>query len=333
MKPNIGLRTALLLLLGPVLALIAMDRAVVLWPGHWDWVARSVPPLVLDPYRLEGVLRSTPPGHDQVLIVGNSIAETGLEPAVLADVFVDDHLRFTKATIGGSPALTFGMLANRLAELSPRAVVYVASAASLGANRGLDHVYTYDAFAVPELLGASEVLGAPREHLDAAIGQLHVFARHRRALRSALQVYSGQTDWDALRLRSDRVRLQHVMEGSDAWQTWLRDPDSDDYPNPNTRSLSRLARLLREAGSELVVVDAPVHPSPLLMGAEARLAEYRAALADLADTDGFRFFPATSLPEFRETHFTDFVHLNERGAERFTAAVGKLLAKHWSQGS
>lgn len=324
-----GLRAALILLCGPILALVAMDRAVVLWGAHWSWVAREVPPLTLDPYRLEGVLRSTPPDPHGVLVIGNSIAETGVDAAALDERFASDGLHFVKATVGGSPALTFGMLAPVLADLSPRAVVYVSSAAALGSGRNLDHVYTYDARAVPELMGWSAVLAAPRAHLGALVGELHVFARHRRAMRNALLVRLGELDWRTLRERADRVRLQHVLEGSDVWQTWLRDTSPDHYPNANTRSLSRIVRLLRERGSELVVVDAPVHPSPILIAARARIEAYRAELRDLSETEGFELLPAAALPEFRGTHFTDFVHLNPRGAERFTGALGDFLARHW----
>jgi hypothetical protein len=319
-------RLIVLLIGGPILALTALDRAVVSSDAHWAWVAREVPPLTLDPYRLEGVLRSATPGRQNVPILGNSIAEMALDGEALERRFIEAGLRFPKLTIGGSPTVTFGMLADAVGSLEPRAAVYVASAPSLRSRDYLDHVYIYDLTAVPALFTAGEVWEEPGFHLGGIAGQVYVFARHRRALQRALLVRLGRLRWQRLQLDAERIRLRHMADGADTWQAWVRDDELDAYPNPNTRALGLLARRLRERDARLIVVDAPVHPIPLMLGMRRRLERYRAHLRELADSEGFALVSAEALPELDEDDFSDWVHANERGRERLTTYLAGYLA-------
>ena len=321
------LRLIVLLLGGPILALVAIDRAVVLSHAHWAWVAREVPPLTLDPYRVEGLLRATAPDRRNVPILGNSIAEMGFDSAELERRFSADGLRFPKITLGGSPALTFGMLADAVVALEPRAAVFVASAPALRSRDYLGHVYAYDVFAVPHLFTFDELLAEPRFQLEGLVGQLHVFARHRAALRQALLVSLGRETWERRTRAVERVRLRHMLEGKDALQSWLRQRSPDVYPNPNTRSLAWLAQRLREHDARLYVIDAPVHPMVLQLGGRRRLGRYREELRELAAQDGFELIAAEALPEFDERDFADWVHLNARGRERLTALLAEKLAQ------
>ncbi len=322
-----GLRLALLLVIGPLALLFAADRALVLWPAHWAWVAREAPPLVVDPYRVEAVLRATPRDRRSVPILGNSIADRGLDSAMLEQRFAAQALRFPKATLGGSPALTYGMLADAVADLEPRAAIFVASAPALRTRTDLGRVHAYDVRAVPELFSAAEVLADPSFHLDGLVGELSIFARHRRALRQVALVRLGRVEWRQLEFERDRAKLEELVRGGgdEAWEAWLRDRVADDYPNANSRALARLARKLRERGGRLIVIDAPVHPIPLLLGARRRIPPYREALRALALAEDFDLIGADQLPDFDEDHFDDWVHLNERGRDRLTAAVADTI--------
>jgi hypothetical protein len=322
-----SLRLILLLLGGPILALVAIDRAVVLSRAHWEWVAREVPPLTADPYRVEGLLRATAPDRRNLPILGNSIAEMGLDAAELERRFSAEGLRFPKITLGGSPALTFGMLADAVIALEPRAAVFVASAPALRSRDYLDHVYAYDVSAVPHLFTFDELIEDPRFQLEGLVGQLHVFARHRAALRQALLVSLGRDTWKRRSRAAERVRLRHMLEGKDAWQSWVRDRQPDVFPNPNTRSLDWLSQRLREHDARLIVIDAPVHPIALELGARRRIKPYRQELAARAAQDGFLLLGADVLPEFGEEDFRDWVHLNARGRERLTAFLAEQLAQ------
>jgi hypothetical protein len=289
-------------------------------------VAREVPPLVLDPYRVEGVLRSTPVGRENVALLGNSVTEMAFDRAALEARFADRGLRFPKLTIGGAPALTFGMLADDVAALEPRLAVYVVSPPSLRSRGYEDHVFVYDAGAALETFPPADWLANLRFHIDGAAGQLHVLARHRRAMQRAALVRLGRLTWRDLDREAQRVRVEHMIEGVDQWQTWIADPEPDAYPNPNTRALGRLARRLRERGARLVVIEAPLHPVQALLVPRRRVDAVRAELARLAEAEGFALIRREALPALGEDDFSDWVHANDRGRERLTGFLAGALA-------
>jgi len=322
-----AVRVALLLSVGPVLALVALDRAIVGWQGQWAWAAREVPPLTLDPYRVEGILRSTPPGRQNVLLLGNSITEKGFDSAALEQRFADRGLRFPKLVIGGSPALTFGMLARPIAALEPSLVLLVVAPPSLRSAGYEDHVFTYDALEVPELYTAHEWLANPRFHIEGVAQQLNVLARHRRSMQRAALVWLGIEDWEDVERAAAGLRVEHMLGGADQFQTWLKEPTPDAYPNPNTRALGVLAARLRERGSRLLVMEAPVHPIQALLIPPERLAAAHEELERLAGEDGFALVTQAELPALEERDFTDWVHASARGRKRLTAFLADYLAR------
>ena len=321
------LRLISLLVGVPLLALGGLDRALVDWRAQWVWAAREVPPLVFDPYRLEALLRTTPPGRANVLLLGNSVVEMGFDSAALERRFADRGLRFPKLTLGGAPALSFGMLADAIAELEPSLAVYVVTAPGLRSRGYLEDVHVYDARAVPELFTASEVLAEPAYHIDGAVGQANILARHRNALQRAALVRLGFTSWDALRPRADLAQLRKMLSGDNAWQSWVAEREPDTYPNPNTRALARLARKLRAAGARLLVIEAPMHPAQARLTPRVRIATQRAEVARLAAQEGFELIPASMLPALDEADFSDWIHASARGRERLTAFLGDTLAR------
>jgi hypothetical protein len=319
---------ALMLMLGPVLALAALDRAVVHWDAQWAWAAREVPPLVLDPYRIEALLRTTPPGRENVVLLGNSVLEEGFDADALAARFRERGLRFPKLTLAGSPAVSFGMLAGAVANLEPRAAVYVVSPPGLRSRGYVDEVYVYDVAAVPALFTASEVLAEPRFHLNGLVGQLDVFARHRRALQRAALVWMGRLSWLQLTADAKRVGFLAGREGRDSWVNWMKDPEPDVYPNPNTRALGYLAQRLRDVGTPLIVLQAPLHPMQMKLGIGKRVARYRSYLRELAAAEGFALVGEDQVPQLDTYDFADWVHANEHGRERLTRFLGDYLEAH-----
>ncbi|MBW2715135.1 MAG: hypothetical protein JRD03_03620 [Deltaproteobacteria bacterium] len=280
---------------------------------------------MLDPYRVEGLLRSTPPGRQNVPILGNSVAEFGFDVAVLEQRFAAADLRFPKLTIGGAPALTFGMMADDVVALKPRAVILLVTAPSLRSRGYLDHVYTYDVDAAAELFTPEEALSEPRFHLHGVLRQLNVFARHRSSLQRALLVQTGHMEWADLHSHVKRIRIRHMMDGSDAWQTWIRDRTHDELDNPNTRALGHLARRLRELNAPLIVVEAPVHPVPKLLSAK-RLKSYHERLSELAEIGVFTLISTDELPTMDEGDFSDMIHASPQGRARLTDFIADRLA-------
>jgi hypothetical protein len=321
------IRLGVLLLAGPVLGLVASDLALTRWHAHWAWVAREVPPFVLDPYRLEGLLRTTAPGRANVVLLGNSITEAGFDAGALEQRFASRGLRFPKLTIGGAPALSFGMLADAIADLEPTLAVLVVSPPSLRSRGYEDHVFAYDARAIPALFTARELLASPRFHIDGAAAQLHVLARHRRALQRAGLVALGRLDWETLARAAARLRRQHMLDGADQLQSWMADREPDVYPNPNTRALGWLAGRLRARGARLAVLEAPLHPVQSLLLPRERVARAHEELARLAASEGFTLLERTRLPALGEEDFADWVHANARGRERLTAFLADYLAE------
>lgn len=318
----------LLLLLGPLALLVATDRALVLWPAHWAWVARDLPPRVYDPYRVEAQLRSTPTGRQNVPVLGNSIAERGIDEALLSEHFAAEGLRFPKLTLAGSAALTFGFLADAVADLEPRAAIFVASGPALSSKLELDRVYAYDVRAVGELFGPAEILGAASFHAAGLAGELHIFARHRRALLRAAMVRLGLRPWRRDPTEAELSQSRERGPGDDPWRAWLRDPTPDTYPNANTRALARLGRVLRERGSRLVVLDSSVHPAAHLEDSEGRIDAYRQELRALAEAEGFDLLVADQLVELPPQDFADWVHLTPAGSQRLSSALADALEAH-----
>jgi hypothetical protein len=145
-------------------------------------------------------------------------------------------------------------------------------------------------------------------------------------MQRAALVRLGRLSWRELEATAHAVRLRHVLEGADQWQSWVAERSPDTYPNPNTRSLLRLARELRAHGGRLVVMEAPLHPIPLLL-ARARIEAARAELARLASEADFALVPHEELPALGEEDFGDWVHTNARGRERMTAFLGDYLTR------
>lgn len=319
------LRLAFLILLGPLLALGAVDRALVLSASHWSWVAREVPPQLLDPYRVEGLLRSLEPGRRNLLLLGDSTAEQAFDADALERSFAPEGLRFTKITQGGAPSLSFGMLAEPLGRLGARAAVLMVSAPGLRSRGFLEEVRAYDVRALPAIFSAGELLSEPRFHLAGLVGQLHVLARHRGAMQQALLVRLGRLDWLDLQHAHAREILARATDPQDRWQLWVRERRPESYPNPNTRALEHLARTLRARGTRLLVTEAPLHPSVALLLGDGRLPRFREAVAALGQRHGFRFVSAPELGEFPRRDFADMVHLGETGRARFSELVATPL--------
>jgi len=103
----------------------------VLCKPHWEWVARQVPPQILDPYRVEAILRTTPRGRRNVFLLGDSTMDAGRtsRPSIVPSRTRDCASR--TLSIGGSPTLAFGFLARAIAALEPSAVVLLVSPYSL----------------------------------------------------------------------------------------------------------------------------------------------------------------------------------------------------------
>jgi hypothetical protein len=319
------LRLIAILVGGPILVLVAIDRVVVLSNSHWEWVAHEVPPQLLDPYRVEALLRIAEPGAHNVAILGNSTAEEIFDAESLQRGFAERGLRFHKLTIGGATTLSFGMLAPAVLALDPSAVILMVDVASVRGDEYLDGVPIYDVRAVPELFSATELIAEAGFHLDGLVGQAHVMARHRRAMQRALLVTLGRLSWERMRLDIMRGQWTELLQGERSAPAWAQNRDPTPYPNPNTRAIELLARRLRERDATFIVMEAPLHPAMALITGERRRGAFHNTLRALADEHGFAFQAAEDLPTLGEEHFKDMFHVNESGRSFFTERVTETL--------
>jgi hypothetical protein len=315
-----------LLIGGPILLLWGADRAIVLSRPHWEWVAREVPPQLLDPYRIEGILRTTPPGRRNVFLLGDSTMEASADVGALNRAFAAEGLRFRTLTIGGTPTVAFGFLAHPIAALRPSVAVLLVSPHSVRSENFLDSTYAYDARAVPDLFTARQVVADGSFHLEGLAEQSNVLFRHREAMQQAAAVRWGSGNWRRLTRERLREGLRQSLQGGGILR-WLRKREPETYPNPNTRAIELLARLLRAEGGRLVVIESPIHPLTGLFMRPERLEAFRGLLRGMAKRDGFIFVSAGELPEFELEDFRDQTHLNDRGRRAFTGALEKILRR------
>ncbi|WP_169709421.1 hypothetical protein [Deferrisoma camini] len=84
----------------------------------------------------------------------------------------------------------------------------------------------------------------------------------------------------------------------------------------------KFAQVARERGTQLIVVVPPVRVRPV----PSLFQKYRRWLENTAGSEMFRVIDCAELPELGEADYKDFIHLNERGAERFSAILGRVFA-------
>jgi hypothetical protein len=303
-----------------------VDRAIVLYRPHWEWAAREVPPGLLDPYRVEAILRTTRPGRQNVLILGDSVIDSALDTERLNEAFKDQGYRFTILTIGGTPTVGLGLLANQLLQLDPAAIVLAVSAYTIRSRGFYPEIYAYDVRLVPELFTWREMLQHPGFHLSGLAGQANVLFRRRHSLQRVAAIQWGSSSWDSLRLEHARKRLETSL-GVGPLLLWIRDREPETYPNPNTRAISLLARRSRAQGSRFLVLEAPVHPHLGLLLGKRRSEAFLRHLREMAKVHGFTFVESAGVADLTIEDFKDHTHLNAHGRKAYTDGAIELFRR------
>lgn len=311
-------------MIGPILGLVVLDRAVTLSSAHWAWAAREVPRGLLDPYRVEAVLRSIAPGRRNVFVLGDSVIDSALDTERLNEALKDTGRRYTVLRIGGAPTATFGFLANQVASLDPSDIILEVSGYTLRSSEFTSQIYDYDVRVVRDMFTWREILAEPGFHLAGLAGQANVFFRLRHSLQRALAVRLGLTTW--ARVRMEQLRLQiELSRGEGPLRRWIHHREGDTYPNPNTRAIGVLARKARARGIALIVLETPYHPHLRMLVGESRFRALRAELSRLAREEGFTYVRSEDMVDLGLDDFEDHTHLNETGRRIFTdAAIEKF---------
>ncbi len=261
-----------------------------------------------------------------MVLLGNSRADDGVDVAVLERRFASRGLRFRNLTVVGSGVVDQAMRARSVASLEPGIVIAMIDAASLRPDGWVDETFAYDASAALEVFTPSEWLEEPEFHVAGLAGQLHVLARHRSSLQSSALIRLGRETFVGVKLALIKRAVAAIEAEPNEVVTWLKSTTPDPYPNTSTRALAYLAGCMREAGTRLVVVEAPAHPILVAPAVQVRVDRFRAFVAGLAASEHFRFVPATDLAALDVEHFKDLIHVNADGRARFTATFGDALA-------
>jgi len=320
-------RLLALLVLGPLAALAASDFVIARSTPLWSWVAHEFPRRLDDDYLGEALLRTLPPGRDNVLLLGNSRADDSIDTAVLEQRFADKGLHFRNLTVAGSGMVDQAMRAREIAKRKPGIVIAMVDAVALRPEGWLEDTFAYDASAALEIFRPRDFLAEPGFHIAGLAGQLHVLARHRGSLQNSLLVGLGRQTFVGVRMELLQ-RAAAALDpdvGNNAFSGWMKSKTEDPYPNTSTRALEVLAQRMRDAGTRLVVVEAPNHPILIAPGVQPRVLRFREFVGDLAGRHGFEFVQATQLRELDIEHFRDLIHLNPDGRTLFTATLGDAL--------
>jgi hypothetical protein len=314
-----------LLLLGPLGALVATDLLIARATPFWEWVAREFPRRLDDDYLGEALLRTLPPGRQNVVLLGNSRADDGVDTTALERRFEARGLRFRNFTVVGSGIVDQAMRAERIAALEPGVVISMVDAAALRPDGWLDETFSYDASAALAIFSPGELIGETGFHVAGLAGQLHVLARHRTSLQNSALVRLGRETFLGVRLALMRGAVRAIEAEPNEVVAWLKNKEPDPYPNASTRALAFLARRMRDAGAKLIVVEAPAHPILIAPAVHARVERFREFVSALAAEEGFTFVPATRLEALDTEHFRDLIHVNPDGRARFTATLADSL--------
>jgi hypothetical protein len=312
--------------LAPVAGLSALDLAIARATPFWSWVATSFPRRVDDSFLAEATVLATPPGRENVVLLGNSRADDGVDLAALDARFAGRGRRFRNLTVVGSGVVDQAMRAREVTRLEPGLAIAVIAASELGDGDWAPETFTYDVRAASHIFTLRDVWDDPELHLAGIAGELHLLARHRRSFQTAARVILGRETFFQIRL--ELTKLAQEARGHDGPKpalAWLKTREPDVYPNRQTRALEWLADSLRAAGTRLVVVEAPNHPILVAPGIAPRVARFREFASELAARHDFAFVPATRFPAFELSEFKDLFHLNEAGRARFTATLGDEL--------
>jgi len=316
------------LALAPIAGLSGLDLAIEHATPFWSWVLAKFPRRIDDSFLAEALVRATPRGRENVVLIGNSRADDGVDLAALETRFWGRGLHFRNMTVVGSGPVDEAMRARDLASLAPSTVIAVLGPDELRESSDYARsTFAYDAIAARHIFVWRELWADPEFHLTGLAGQLHVLARHRRSFQNAAMVQLGAQSFRQIEL--DMVAMAREMEEQHgqrrAFVEWVKKLEPDTYPNDNTRSLEWLADSLHAAGARLVVVEAPGHLMLQAPRAQPRVERFRGYVAELAAQHDFVFVPGSRFPELQLDQFKDLVHVNESGRATYTETLEREL--------
>lgn len=341
-----------------IFAILCVDR---LGFGHafpWSWVSGRVPSIhiaesgqIRDQRGLR-TLEVAAPGRPRVAVVGSSRAQAGFHPE-----WIDRQERPAAAiaefTRPGLHPFEVRSLVGTIAAREPDVVVLIASEYETHYPLRLRAELTSgSAAAIADLvsLGGFEFAVVQRSKILqlVAASALHSY-RTRSVLRSAgvtdvaqfrfdPRLQSSDAGIDAFFEDTERLEIpvdlrsamvaaiaEHLPEqaafSAAVEMNQLRGLAPGEHVRIQQGLLRRSAQLLRAAGAEVILLEAPLFP-PALALYDASLPEaFERFGRALADESGVRFVPLDAGPPFAPQDFYDLTHLRREGTLKFTRWV------------
>lgn len=298
-----------------VAALLLPSLAIDHHPAAAEWLATFRPGTF---HHAEGLLRSTPRGEREIVVLGSSVAVTNVIDGALARRTGRPVLN---AGMMGAPVCVSSMLASEIAARRPETVVFVLAAMDL--ERCVPNRPAFDLDIAWRALGPLELIRDER-WIAGALGEVSALVRHREALQT-LEDDEGR-GW-AWHPRYGGPFDPERMERHIATRTQRLRGRSLDGDTPSVRALARFAERLPD--TEIVLVPAPTRPEVVeaVCGAQgtAWLPAHVARLEAVAADIGGRVVGPDVLGEFVSTDLNDATHLGASGQPRFTFALADAL--------
>ena len=321
-----------ILMVGAEVGVRAVDGRL-LEPLDWhDWEAQAKAD------QIEALAAQDP---IPIVAVGTSAMHFGLDPIQLRAELPGGPLVYNAALPGGIPRI-MDIWTEHLVfpKLRPKVIVLGVNSTDVndaGTQKGF-YKYFIDSKAVRRLTGRSSII----ERMDHRIASTSALWRYRTLLRKpvtfvdALRGHRPPNPGDTITdFGLDTSRRRRVVDASPEKvqdfvdrrrNSWLRNYTIGGL---ESAALRRVVQRARDAGIEVVIVEMPIgdyylraHPN-----GEQDYVRFRQEIATLVRETGSSFLDAsrsvTPTPDF----FSDFVHLNGKGAKAFTSYLAGELRR------
>lgn len=282
----------------------------------------------------------------QVVILGNSLSNTDLNPGLLADGLDIPANKVQKFSIPNSMAAHwYAIVKNRiygnghaprivlilsdlqsLLALSPRSEAsYLNLAVQLGPDEpvideklGQRNYYLEKVRENRGRLRDLALLGVRNRMVDLLVHHTLTPTNPKDIERALSEVFdASRVD---MRLHSNALPIFNAQNSKD-----LLPFDPHELPMPQDSFLAEMARLVQENGGHLVYLRPPMSPIMPEGVGDIVLPEHEKGVYELMDQYGGTFLDLREV-EMDVTHFQNPDHMNAEGARRFTRIVTELLS-------
>ncbi len=334
-------RRAPLGLIGAIVLIAAVHFALESNRPFWEWFRMRTLPSRTDNLRLEADFHLMPPRDadpTRVFLVGSSQTREGIDADRLNEHLGPEGVRIYNLGLSGAQGIDMYMLAERFIAERPDAMLIAPSIHSF--------YFSYDLTKLPLVFAPEEAAAWARNY-----GLRDLWSRRESFISSGLSVpfplYRHRDAMSDIILKETEslVFRQPIepppfslykfpigfMHDESYFRKYGAMPDMfkiDEFTPRHQEHFRWFAENVVEAGIKLIVLDAPVHRATRKVYDVAKIdRDMRDFFTNSAREIGFSYYPIESLPPFTDDEFADFLHLNYRGRDKFTAAIEEILRK------